>query len=260
MEETILEELKTEKTNEVPANLPVLEEMAKAGLFLGHQKSKTHPRMKQFIFTTRNGMEVIDLSQTWQALETALEFLKVKIAAGGTILFAGTTPAAKAAVEDFTKKVNSPYVIERWLGGTLTNFKTMAKRVAHFKKLKIDRASGKFDKYTKKERLNIDREIAKLALHFSGVENMENLPSVVFVVDAQSHLIAVREARRMRIPVIAMINTASDPDLIDYPIPANDRSKAGIEWVLAKVEAAMEEANSKKSEALNPKSETIFKL
>ncbi len=251
--EEVLEELKTEVgANEAPANLPVLEEMAKLGLFLGHQKSKTHPRMKPYIFTARNKMEVIDLAQTWTALEKALEFLKSKLINGGKVLLVGTTPATKAATEEVAKKLDLPYVTERWLGGTLTNFKTLAKRIAYFKKLKTDRAAGKFDKYTKKERLNIDREIEKLTLNFSGTENMENLPSVLFVVDVPSHLIAIREAKRVGVPVIAVINTDSDPTTVDYPIPANDRSKAGVEWILSKVEAVVEEAKLAASQqALN---------
>lgn len=251
MEEAILEELKIESAAEAPANLPMLEEMAKVGLFLGHQKSKTHPRMKPYIFGTRNGMEVIDLGQTWQALEKAMEFLKSKLSAGGTILFVGTTPSSKTAVEEFAKKHNFPYVTERWLGGTLTNFKTLAKRISYFKKLRADRAAGKFDKYTKKERLDIDREIKKLSLKFSGTENMENLPSALFVVDVPSHIIAVREAKIVKVPVAALVNTDSNPELVDYPIPANDRSRAGVEWVLSKLETAVEEAKLARPQIAN---------
>lgn len=244
-EEAILDEIKTDKTSEeLPANLPVVEEMSKAGLFLGHQKSKTHPRMRPFIFTTRNGLEIIDLSQTLQAVEQAMDFIKSKIAAGGSILLVGTTPAAKAATEEVAKKLNFPYVTERWLGGTLTNFKTLSKRIGYFKKLRADRQAGKFEKYTKKERLDIDREIAKLTLKFSGTENMEVLPQLVFVVDVSANLIAIREAKRTNIPVVAVVNTDADPALVDYPIPANDRSRAGLEWIFSKMETAVNEAKA----------------
>ena len=245
MEDIILDELKTDKNGEeAPANLPVLEEMSKTGLFLGHQKSKTHPRMRPFIFTTRNGLEIIDLSQTLQALEQALDFIKSKVAAGGSVLLVGTTPASKAVTEEFAKKLNFPYVTERWLGGTLTNFKTLAKRIAYFKKLRSDRQAGKFDKYTKKERLDFDREIAKLTLKFSGTENMEILPQVMFVVDANAHIAAIREAKRTNIPVVGVVNTDVDPAAVDYPIPANDRSRTGLEWIFAKLESAINEARA----------------
>lgn len=243
-DEVILDELKAGSNGEeAPANLPVLEEMSKTGLFLGHKKSKTHPRMRPFIFTTRNGLEIIDLSQTLQAIEQAMDFIKAKIG-GGVILLAGTTPAAKAVTEEFAKKLNFPYVNERWLGGTLTNFKTLAKRIAYFKKLRADRQAGKFEKYTKKERLDIDREIAKLTLKFSGTENMDDLPKAMFVVDANAHLAAIREAKRVKIPVIGVVNTDVDPELVDYPIPANDRSRAGLEWIFAKLEIAVNEARA----------------
>lgn len=254
MDELQLEELKQDSNNteaKASANLPVLEEMSKVGLFMGHKKSKTHPRMRPYIFTTRNGTEIIDLAQTLQALEAALDFVKSKLANNGIILLVGTTPAAKATVEEYAKKLNFPYVTERWLGGTLTNFKTLAKRISYFKKLKADRGSGKFDKYTKKERLDIDREIAKLTLKFSGVENMENLPDIMFVVDITSNLIAVREAKRVRVPIVAVVNTDANPDMIEYLIPANDRSKAGIEWILAKLEAAVQEAKLMQAETVN---------
>lgn len=245
MDDLILEELKPDKekeAEEIPADLPIVEEMMKAGLFLGHKKSKTHPRMKPYIAATRNGMEIIDLSQTLQALEKAMKFAKSKIISKGIVLLVGTTPASKAVVEGLAKKLNLPYVVERWLGGTLTNFKTLSKRVGYFKKLRADREAGKFEKYTKKERLDIDREIAKLTMKFSGIENMENLPDILFVAGVSDHLTAVREAKRMNIPVIAMINTDVDPAVVNYPIPANDRSKSSIEWVLAKLEEAINDA------------------
>ena len=229
---------------EQPVHMPIIEEMAKAGLFLGHKKSKTHPRMKPFVFSVRNGMAIFDLAKTLEALTKALEFVKASVAAKGSILVVGTTPASKAAVEAWAKKLGMPFVAERWLGGTLTNFKVLSKRVAHFKKLKIDRAAGKFEKYTKKERLDIDREIDKLTLKFSGVENMDALPQLMLIVDVNSHIIAIKEAQRMGIPVVAIINTDADPKLVTYPIPCSDRSRSSIEWVLAKLEEAVNEGKS----------------
>lgn len=238
-----MQELKQDQAAEMPAeNLPLLEEMMKAGLFLGHQKSKTHPRMRSYIFTTRNGMEVIDLPQTLAALEKALEFIKTKLANKGTLLLVGTAPAARAAVEEFGKKLNLPYVANRWLGGTLTNYKTLSKRISYFKKLKADRQAGRFDKYTKKERLEIDREINKLTEKFTGIDNMESLPEILFVIDISAHEMVVREGKRMKIPVVALVNTDANPDLVDYPIPVNDRSRSSVEWILGRLETAIAEA------------------
>jgi len=237
------------KAEEIPANLPVLEEMARVGLLLGHKKSKTHPRMKPYIFGIRNGVEVFDLSQTCTMLDKALEVVKAKVLVKGNVLLVGTTPTAKTLVEQCAAQLHFPYVTERWLGGTLTNFKTLSKRVAHFKKLKADKEAGRLDKYTKKERLVIDREIAKLKTKFSGVEEMEQLPALLFVVDLGHHLIAVREAQRMGIPVVAIGNTDTDPRFADYLIPANDRSREGIEWLLAKLTTAVQEAQIAREQA-----------
>ncbi len=240
-----LEELDSEKEGPVDtAKLPVLEEMMRAGLFLGHKKSKTHPRMKSYVYATRNGIEIIDISRTLEALEKALEFVKSKVAKGGSVMLVGTTPVAKQAVREYAEKLGMPYVVERWLGGTLTNFKTLSKRVAYFKKLKADKASGKLEKYTKKERLDIDREIIKLDTNFSGTENMESLPQVMFVVDATHNMIAVKEAKKMKIPVVAMMNTDLSPEIVEYPVPCNDRTKEGIRWVLEKLSMAVSEAKA----------------
>jgi small subunit ribosomal protein S2 len=159
-------------------------------------------------------------------------------------MLVGTTPVAKSVVEEYAQKMNLPYVVERWLGGTLTNFKTLSKRVAYFKKLKEDRAAGKLEKYTKKERLDIDRKIAKLNINFSGVENMEGLPRAMFVVDATHNMIAIKEAKKMNIPVIAMMNTDMNPEIVDYPIPCNDRTKEGVKWVMEKLLKAVSEVKS----------------
>ncbi len=230
------------KNEEQPVDLPIIEEMAKVGLFLGHKKSKTHPRMKPFIFSVRNGMAIFDLSKTLEGLNKALAFVSAQVAAKGTVLVVGTTPASKAAAEAFAKKFNFPFVTERWLGGTLTNFKVLSKRIAYFKKLKADRASGKLEKYTKKERLDIDREIEKLTSKFSGIENMDAMPNALLVIDINSHIIAVKEAKKINIPVVAIVNTDADPMLAEYPIPCSDRSKGSIEWVLTKLEEAINSA------------------
>ena len=222
----------------------LLEEMMKAGLYIGLRSSKTYPKMRQFIAGVRIGISVIDLTETVRLLEVAMEFVKSKIQKNGVVLMVGTTPAAKSLVLDFAKRLKFPYVTERWLGGTLTNFKTISKRIAYFKKLKSDKESGRLDKYTKKERLNFDREIAKMQIMFSGLENMEAPPQVLFAVDVNAQMIAVREAKLLKIPVIGILSTDTNPELVDFPIPANTRSKTSTAWVLDKLEKAVEEARN----------------
>ncbi len=228
-----------------PVILATVEEMMKAGLFLGRKSSKTHPKMRPLICGVRNGSSMIDLEETLDFLNKALDFIKTKVK-NNSILVTGTTPSAKKSVEEMAKRLDLPYVTERWLGGTLTNFKTLAKRIAYFKKLKSDKESGRLDKYTKKERLGFDREINKLSTMFSGVEKMESLPEVLFVVDANENLTAVREARKLKIPIVAIANTDTNPDIVDYLIPANDRSKSSIDWILARFEKAVLEAREAK--------------
>ncbi len=232
------------------ADLPMIEEMLKAGLFVGRKSSKNHPRMKPFIFGVRNKSSVIDLEETAKLLDSAMDFVKAKISAKGNLLLVGTTPSAKKSVEELAKKLKLPFVVERWLGGTLTNFKTLSKRIAYFKKLKSDKETGRLDKYTKKERLDFDRKIKKMTVMFSGTEDMPGLPNVLFVVDVNSNMIAVREAKRLKIPVIGILNTDTNPELVDYPIPANDRSKSSIDWILGKLENAVEEGNVQAKEVV----------
>lgn len=239
-----------EELNNNPDNLPVLEEMMKAGLFVGRRSSKTHPKMRGFILGIRNKSSLIDLEETLKMLEKAMEFIKTKAAEKeGNILLVGTAPVAKNSVEKTAKQLDLPFVTERWLGGTLTNFKTLSKRIVYFKKLKSDKEAGRLDKYTKKERLDIDRQIQKMTTMFSGVEKMESLPAALFVADVNAHLTAVREARRLKIPIVGIMNTDTDPELVDYPILANDRSKVSIDWILARLEKAVEEGRALAREA-----------
>ena len=224
-----------------PAKMALYEEMMKAGLFVGRRTSKTHPKMKPYIFGARNNASVIDLEETLRLLDAATDFVKQKVSEGGSVLLAGTSPTAKKSVLETAERLRAPSVTERWLGGTLTNFKTLSKRIAYFKKLKSDKETGRLDKYTKKERLDIDRQIQKMTTMFSGLEEMGAVPEVVLVVDVNAHLTAVREAKRLKIPVVGILNTDTDPELVTYPIPANDRSKASIDWVLERLEKAVVE-------------------
>ncbi len=233
-----------------PAKLALLDEMMKAGMYMGKRHAKTHPRMKPFLFGVRNSIEIIDLEDTLRFLDKAMEFVKSKVAEKGVILLVATTPVAKDSVNALARKLGLPFVTERWLGGTLTNFKTLSTRVAYFKKLKSDKESGRLDKYTKKERLNFDRQITKMTKMFGGVENMDRLPDVVFVVDVKKQMITVNEATISKVPVVGVLNSDTDPETVKYPIPCNDRSRNSVEWILARLEKAILEGRAQVKEVV----------
>ena len=235
------EEVKTVKSEETKeevqiADMELLQEMAEAGVLFGRKKTKTHPRMKRFIFITRNGSEILDLEKTIKYLEKAGEVIKSLAQKKAVILFVGTTPAAKELVKNLAEKYGFPYVTERWLGGTITNFKTLSKRLQYFIKLKNDREMGRLAKYTKKEQSDFDKEIIRMTPMFGGLEKLERVPDALFVVGSTSHQTAIREARRMDIPVISILSSDANPEEIQYPIPANDRARSSIAWILSVLE------------------------
>lgn len=219
------------------ANLEVIREMMKAGLMYGHKKSKTNPKFKHYIHTTRNEIEIIDLAQTLSALESAIEFIKQQIKEGKVVLLVASQPAAKEAVENLAKKFNFSYINEKWIGGLLTNFKVISQRLEYFKKVQADFERGEFDKYTKKERVMINRNIYRMKKMFTGLENLTKLPDVIFIVDLslKGHTTAVREARRIKIPIVAVLDSDDDPDSVNFPIPANDHAKMSIDWIMNKI-------------------------
>jgi len=214
--------------------MELVREMALVGLMYGHKKSKTNPKFKQYIYTTRGGMEIIDLAQTLSALDKAVEFLKAQIKNGKTILLIAIQPAAKEAMTKFSQEFKFPSINERWIGGLLTNFKTVSRRIEYFKKIKADSEKGTFEKYTKKERSVINKSIARMETMFSGLENLEKLPDIVFIIDnsLKGHATALREAKRLKIPVVAVIDSDDNPEAVDYPIPANDHAKSSIDWIV----------------------------
>lgn len=237
--------LEIEKTApETGANDALLVEMMQAGIHYGHKKSKTNPKMKPYIFGVRSDIELIDLNATLSALEKAVNFLKEVKAKGGLVLLVATQPAAREIILHLAEKFNYPYVVNRWLGGTMTNFKVIRKRTEYFQQLKKDKESGNLDKYTKKERLKISENIDKMKILFSGLETLTRLPDAVVVVDINLHDTAVREARRSKIPVVALVHTDADPTLIDYPIPANDNAKSSIDWILKRIESEIEKVET----------------
>jgi len=211
------------------------EEMAKQGMHLGHKTSRINPKMKPFLVGTRNDVHVIDLDQTLIKLKQALEFIQSLIASGKTLLLVGTKVQVKNLVKEVALECNLPYVNERWLGGTFTNFETLKKRIEYFKDLENKKAAGELEKYTKKEQLMFDREINTLETKFGGIKNMNQLPDAVFVMDMRKDILPVKEAKLKGIKIIGVADTNVDPNLADYPIPANDDAAPSIKYILDKV-------------------------
>lgn len=218
--------------------LNVLREMAQSGVMYGHRKTKTNPRFKPFIYLTRNGMEIIDLSKTLDLTMEAADFLKQKKSEGKTILLVATQPAAWEAVDFLAQKYNFPFIRNKWIGGLLTNFKVIYQRLEYYRKLKEDLEKGALDKYTKKEKSVISKNIGRLGKMFLGLDNLTKMPDVIFLVDLaiKGHKTALREACLNEIPVVAMLDSDDNPELVDYPIPANDHSKMSIKWIINKID------------------------
>ena len=199
-----------------------MKQLLEAGVHFGHQTRRWNPKMKRFIFGERNGIYIIDLTQTLKRIENAYTFVRDTVADGGSILFIGTKKQAQDPVEEFATKCGMPYINQRWLGGMLTNFQTMSKRVSKMQEYQRMRDSGEFAAMPKKEALLLGRELDKLERYLGGIRNMEKLPSVVFVLDTKKESIAVTEANKLGIPVVAVVDTNCDPDVIQYVIPGND--------------------------------------
>jgi len=215
--------------------LPSAQELLEAGVHFGHKTSKWHPRMKPYIFSSRNGVHIFDLEKTLQKMNEALVFLRSVAEKGGVILFVGTKPAAKSIIKETAGKLGMPYVSERWLGGTLTNFKTISKRLDYFRKLEEEQKNGGWDKYVKKERTKLEKKLKKLQKQLEGIRNLMKIPEALFALDIKTENLAIREAKRVKIPVVAVCDTANDPSQIDYPIPANDDAISSMKIILAAV-------------------------
>ncbi len=213
-----------------------MKEMLEAGVHFGHQTRRWNPKMKRFILTERNGLYIIDLHQTLSYIDRAYEFVKETVAHGGTVLFVGTKKQAQGSIAEQATRVGMPYVNQRWLGGMLTNFTTVHKRLQRLKELEAMEQGGWEGVTTKKEQLLLGREKAKLERTLGGIREMAKVPSAVWVVDTKKEHIAVGEARKLGIPVIAILDTNCDPDEVDYKIPGNDdaiRSAALLTRVVA---------------------------
>jgi small subunit ribosomal protein S2 len=212
-----------------------MKQLLEAGVHFGHQTRKWNPRMRRFIFTERNGIHIIDLQQTVQRLAVAYDAVRDFAANGKVVLFVGTKKQAQDAIESEARRAGMPFVNNRWLGGTLTNFQTIQSRVEHLVRLENSRDRGDFEVLPKKEQLKIDEEIERLNRHFGGVKEMTRLPDALFIVDPPKERNATLEALRMRIPIIAMCDTNSDPDEIEYPIPSNDDAIRAVKLITGKM-------------------------
>jgi len=191
--------------------------------------------MKPYIYGIRNDVHIIDLEKTTEKLKKALEFIKKLISDNKTLLLVGTKIQIKNLVKDIAKEANIPYINERWLGGTFTNFETIKKRIAYFKELEEKKATGKFEKYTKKEKAKIDKKLMELEIKFGGIKELEKLPEAVFVSDMKKDVSAIKEAIIKGITVVAISDTDTDPSLVNYPIPVNDDAISSVKYILEKV-------------------------
>jgi small subunit ribosomal protein S2 len=210
-----------------------IKELLEAGVHFGHQTRRWNPKMKPFIFDARNGIHIIDLSQTVKQLETACDFLGATVRKGGQLLFVGTKKQAQEAVKEAAKVCGQHYVTERWLGGTLTNFNTVRRSLGRLKQIEKMDADGSINQYVKQEQSMLRREAARLVKNLDGIRSLEKHPEAMFVVDIKREHNAVAEARRLKIPLVAIVDTNCDPDLVDYPIAGNDDAIRSVRLILA---------------------------
>lgn len=208
-----------------------MKQLLEAGVHFGHQTRRWNPKMAPYIFTERNGIYIIDLQKTVKKVEECYNFLRELAANGGTVLFVGTKKQAQGAIKEEAERAGQFYVNERWLGGMLTNFKTMRTRIARLNQLQKMQADGTFDLLPKKEVIKLQLEIAKLEKYLGGVKEMKELPGALFVVDSRKEKNAIAEARKLGIPIVAIVDTNCDPDEIDYVIPGNDDAIRAIKLI-----------------------------
>jgi len=199
-----------------------MKQLLEAGVHFGHQTRRWNPKMRRFIWGERNGIYIVDLQQTLERIDTAYRFVRSTVADGGTVLFVGTKKQAREPIQNQANRCGMPYVNYRWLGGMLTNFQTVHARVSKLREMERQVASGETEQMIKKEGLKVKREVVKLDRNLGGIRNLEKLPSAIFVIDTKQEHIAVTEANRLGIPVVAVVDTNCDPDIIQYVIPGND--------------------------------------
>ena len=233
-----------------------LEALLEAGCHFGHQTRRWNPRMGRYIYEARDGVHIFDLAKTREALLEAYQAVVDTVSSGGTVLFVGTKRQAKDLIRDAAIKVGVPYVTTRWLGGTLTNFEQVKKSIRKLANLKAGlEAGGKYEDHTKRERLLIEREIARLEHLFGGIVTLSQKPQMIFIVDTHKETAAVLEANRLQVPIVGIVDTNADPEKIDYPIPSNDDAVKAIGIIIDFIAKAVEEGKKKKVKS--EKEETI---
>ena len=215
-------------------------EMLQNGVHFGHQKSRRHPKMMPFIYTDRNGISIVDLEKTKEALGRAAAFVTSLVAKGGNIIFVGTKRQARTIVQDAAQQAGMPYITNRWIGGLLTNFSHVRELIVSMARLKEDRAAGGWAKYTKKEQLDLQNELERLDMLVGGVAGMEKLPDAMFVVDIKTERTAVQEATTVGLPIVALCDTNVNPVHIAYPIPANDDATKSIRLLCSVIVEAVQ--------------------
>lgn len=224
------------------------EDMIRAGLYFGHRISQIHPKMKPYISGVRNKVHIIDLEKTAQKLKEAQEFIKQIITDNKVLLIVGTKIQTKGLVKKMAEECGLPYIIERWLGGTFTNFETIKKRIDYFRSLVKDKEEGKLEKYTKKERAKLDHELKILEIKFGGIKNIDKLPDAIFVLDMKKDILAIKEASIKGVKIVALADTNVDPNMADYPIPANDDAVSSVNYILEKVKETILSSKPKTKE------------
>ena len=216
-----------------------MRQMLEAGVHFGHQTRRWNPHMRPFIFTERHGIHILDLAKTVPALDIALQQVRAVASSGQQVLFVGTKKQARETLRQEADRCGMPYINTRWLGGTLSNWSTITRRIAYFKELEARAILGEDPRLTKKERLLLAKEFERMQRSFGGLRNMERLPGMLFIVDPSVEAIAVQEARSMKMPIVAMCDTDADPDKVDFPIPANDDAIRSIQLIAARVADAV---------------------
>jgi small subunit ribosomal protein S2 len=238
-----------QKGDLIPMSVVTMRELLEAGVHFGHQTRRWNPKMRRFIFTERGGIYIIDLQQTLQLLEDANAFARNLGERGGSVLFVGTKKQAQGAVEEQAKRVNMPYVNHRWLGGLLTNWRTISDRIDRLHELRRLKEEGQLDLLPAKERISMLAELEKLDENLGGVADMKRQPDAVFIVDLRKEQLAVREARRLGLPVIALVDTNADPDEADYVIPGNDDAIRSCDLIVRVVADGIEAGQRKATPA-----------
>jgi small subunit ribosomal protein S2 len=221
-----------------------VKELLDAGVHFGHQTKRWNPKMKPFIFDARNGIHIIDLNKTINQLEAACNFLSSMVSKGNKVLFVGTKKQAQQAIKETAQQSGQYFVTERWLGGTLTNFSTIKRSLARLKEIEKMEADGTINNYVKQEQSMIRREAARLVKFFDGIRSMDRMPGAMFVVDIKREHNAVAEARRLKIPVVAIVDTNCDPDLVDFPMAGNDDAIRSVRMILATIGQVITQAQA----------------